>query len=203
MLRGFTVRWSAAGTLAFDVMDRSDARWADRLRPGRLVGVAGMRFGYAGTGRSGHHLLVGDRSALPAIAASLAGVPGTASSTVIIAAAEASDRTVLGDTGGVGVHWVGDLGAAAAMVADTVHAPLAHVLAVGEVRLVADVHRLAVGPLGVPMAHVQPIVYWQRGLSADERDPLVFARYQAAAAAGRDVGDPALVADLELEPVGE
>lgn len=202
-LRGLTIRGvPGPGQIELDVMERDgDDRWRRWLRPGALVGVSGTRFGYAGPLAAAHHALVGDRSALPAIAAVLERLPADVRTSVVVASTTSSDRPLLPRRAGVELRWVDAPQAADALRDLLDDARPDHLYAAGEVALVAAAHRLGREHLGLPPVRVQPIVYWQRGLSADERDPRVFDRYHAAALDGRDVSDPAIVADLELTPV--
>lgn len=198
-LRGFTVVSHEPGAIVFDVMDRKDSRWPNELSPGRDVGVAGMRFGYHATGEAGRHVLVGDRSGLPAVRAALDGVPsGESVLAVLMGVGDPAERALLGSRPGLDAQWFGehDLDAVISAVSGF---DADHVMAVGEVQLVGDVYRSMIARRGPE--RLQPIVYWQRGMGADQRDPLVYSRYQEAAARGLDVGDPRRVADLELTPV--
>ena len=201
MLRGFTVRHVGGGSITFDVMERDDVLWRSRLQPGRTVGVAGMRFGYHAADAAGHHVLVGDRSALPAISASLDGVPDGQRCTVVLAVADPAERALLPDRPHTTVRWAEQDRLASVLATELADTPPDHVLAAGEVAVVAAAHSLVTDAYGLPASRVQPIVYWQRGIGADERDPRIYQRYQQAARDGRDVGDPARVAELELTPV--
>lgn len=203
MLRAFTVRHVGEdGRVAFDVMRRHRDRWGDALWPHAPVGISGMRFGYAGDLRAGRHALVGDRGALPAIAAVLDALPAEASAAVVLVGADKSELAVLRQRAGIAVHPT-----AAHQVTATLRRALGdiapdHLYAAGEVQLVAAAYRVGRDELGLTPDRLQPVVHWQHGLSADQRDPLIYLRYQAAAREGRDVSDPALVADLELTGVG-
>ena len=68
-------RWDAgSGELTLDIVSHGDVghcgRWAGRARPGDLLQLRGPAGGYAPHPEADEYLLVGDESALPAIAAS-------------------------------------------------------------------------------------------------------------------------------------
>jgi NADPH-dependent ferric siderophore reductase len=82
--RTYTVRaWNAeACELTLDFVVHGDeglaGPWAARAEPGEEVLFLGPGGGYRPSTEAGRHLLVGDESALPAVAASLEAVPGGA-----------------------------------------------------------------------------------------------------------------------------
>src|SRR5215210_4709987 len=79
--RRYTVRgWdAAAGELTLEIVVHGDTgpagRWAARARPGDALVFTGPAGGYRPDPAADWHLMVGDESALPAIAASLEAVP--------------------------------------------------------------------------------------------------------------------------------
>ena len=87
--RRFTVRhWDAAQRhLTIDFVTHGDTgtagHWAQHTQPGDLLQLAGPNGGYRPDPDIGSHLMVGDESALPAIAASLAAVPAGARALVV------------------------------------------------------------------------------------------------------------------------
>lgn len=206
-LRAFTVRSVPdPGTITFDVMERDDQRWPSKVVVGDLLGVAGMRHGYAAPPPARHHALVGDRSALPAISSVLDLVDPASRCSVALAVDDPAERDLLPRRTGVEVHWL-PTDCSDGALGNTLREMLAggvapdHLLAIGEVRQVAAAHAVGVD-LGLAPNALQPIVYWERGLSTDERDPAIYRRYARAAQDGRDVSTPQLIADLELSAVG-
>lgn len=209
-LRGFTVRSvPEPGMIEFDVLLRSEPTWPMQVRIGQLLGVAGMRHGYAARAGTTRHLLIGDRSALPAVSAVVENLPAGSRCDVVLGVDDPAERDLLPTGDQVRVRWVpaGEAGSASVdalaglSAADPVVAEHSHGYVVGEVHQVAAVHRYLTGQLGLPTEHVQPIVYWERGLPTDVRDPEIYRRYAAAARSGRDVSQPGLIAELELDAV--
>lgn len=89
-LRTYTVRsWDpAASELVIDFVHHGDkglaGPWAAKARPGDEVMFLGPGGGYAPDAEANWHLLVGDESALPAIAASLERLPAGATAKVFV-----------------------------------------------------------------------------------------------------------------------
>lgn len=82
--RTYTVRWydAQAAELAIDFVVHGDdglaGPWAASAQPGDPMSLLGPGGAYAPSGAAAWHLLVGDESALPAIAAALEGMPAGA-----------------------------------------------------------------------------------------------------------------------------
>lgn len=82
--RTYTVRWydAQAAELAIDFVVHGDiglaGPWAATAQPGDAMSLLGPGGAYAPAGDAAWHLLVGDESALPAIAAALEGMPAGA-----------------------------------------------------------------------------------------------------------------------------
>ncbi|MFS0886377.1 siderophore-interacting protein [Aeromicrobium sp. 179-A 4D2 NHS] len=90
VLRTYTVRWvdAAARELAIDFVTHGDeglaGAWAQAARPGDTLRFRGPGGAYRPVPEADHQLFVGDESALPAIAASVAALqPGTAATAFI------------------------------------------------------------------------------------------------------------------------
>jgi NADPH-dependent ferric siderophore reductase len=99
VIRTYTVRRHdrEAGELDVDFVLHSAhgpaAEWALRARPGDWVGVSEPGGKYAPD--ADEHLVIGDESALPAIATVLEALPGSASATVIVEVADAGEEQPL------------------------------------------------------------------------------------------------------------
>jgi NADPH-dependent ferric siderophore reductase len=84
--RRYTVRRWEDGRLTLDFVVHGDTGvagpWAAQARPGDVLVMTGPGSGYRPSGDADWHLLVGDESALPAIAASLEALPAGATAVV-------------------------------------------------------------------------------------------------------------------------
>src|SRR5918997_520508 len=97
-LRAYTVRAfdPLAAELTVDVVHHGDTGvagpWAAALRPGDPVRFIGPGGAYAPSPAADWHLLVGDESALPAIAATLERLPAGVPARVVVEVADASEE---------------------------------------------------------------------------------------------------------------
>lgn len=78
--------------------------WAKGARPGSLVGMAGP--GGRGVRSADWHLLVGDETALPAIARALENMPATAVGHVLVEIEQSTDALPLAGPDGIQVQWI-------------------------------------------------------------------------------------------------
>ncbi|WP_160165513.1 siderophore-interacting protein [Conexibacter woesei] len=207
ILRPYAVRDAdpAAGRIVFDVALRPGGAAPLRFAAGDEIGLAGMRHGYAPASGATRHLLVGDRSALPAIAAIVASLPAAARVTAVLEVAAEEERGLLPAHPGLAAEWlVGPASAGAGspleQAARTVAVPAAgaHAWIGGEVGVVRALHAHLTAALGLSLAQVHAVPCWERGRTADERDAAMLERYRAAAARGRDVADPDVADAIEL-----
>ncbi|GAA0357899.1 siderophore-interacting protein [Actinoallomurus spadix] len=110
--RSYTVRsWDAeARELAIDFVYHGDyglaGPWAARVRPGEEVLFLGPGGAYAPNEKADWHLLVGDESALPAIAASLERLSEDATARVFVEVAGAEDEVPLAAPGDTRITWL-------------------------------------------------------------------------------------------------
>ncbi|MCO5966980.1 siderophore-interacting protein [Actinoallomurus soli] len=111
-LRSYTVRaWDAeARELTIDFVYHGDhglaGPWAARVRPGEEVLFLGPGGAYAPSEKADWHLLVGDESALPAIAASLERLPEGATARVFVEVAGAEEEVPLDAPGDTRIVWL-------------------------------------------------------------------------------------------------
>ncbi|MGA8211445.1 MAG: siderophore-interacting protein [Nocardioidaceae bacterium] len=111
-LRSYTVRDvdPATGELTLDVVVHGDAGlagpWARAARPGDEVLLMGPGGAYSPDPGADHHLLVGDLSALPAIAVALARLPADAAGDAVVEVPGPADEIGLAVPDGVRVHWI-------------------------------------------------------------------------------------------------
>jgi NADPH-dependent ferric siderophore reductase len=80
------------------------AAWARDARPGAWVGVSEPGGRYVPDGSADFHLVVGDESALPAVATVLEALPGDVPTWAYLEVADAAEEQPL--PGGATVHWV-------------------------------------------------------------------------------------------------
>ncbi|MDX6365585.1 MAG: hypothetical protein QOK30_661 [Nocardioidaceae bacterium] len=177
--RSYTVRaWDAEqAELTVDFVYHGDhglaGPWAAAARPGDVISFFGPGGGYAPDPQADSHLLVGDESALPAIAATLGRLPEGIAATVVIEVEDEQEHQLLESPGLLDVTWVDRLGAPApvgAAVASHVRAlswPGGDVQAFvhGEASLVKEVRHHLRFERGVPRERISASGYWRRGLT--------------------------------------
>lgn len=111
-MRTYTVRSfdAAAGELVLDFVHHGDeglaGPWAANAKPGDEVLLSGPGGGYAPGTEADWHLLVGDESALPAIAASLEAVPAGKAVRAVILVEDAAEELPLPTKGDAQITWV-------------------------------------------------------------------------------------------------
>jgi len=110
--RRYTIRWwdAASGRLAIDFVVHGDTgvagAWANSAAPGDRLQIVGPTGGYAPDPGTDVHLMVGDESALPAIAASLERVAPTARAYAVVVVDDVRHRLELACPGSLEVTWV-------------------------------------------------------------------------------------------------
>ena len=111
--RTYTVRSIDADneTIAIDFVVHGDegiaGPWADSARPGDVLALSGPGGRYAPAQDGGfEYLLIGDESAVPAIAAALEAMPQTAQGRALIEVESPADELPLSSPPGIEVEWV-------------------------------------------------------------------------------------------------
>lgn len=167
--------------LTFDALDLGVADgWLSRAEVGQTVGIIGFKHELV-VDEAAHLVLVGDRSARPAIEEIVRSAPEHVARTVVTA--DDADELVTGavaaleQAGERPQLWVG-----------------------GEVRPVAAIREAALAH-GVPQERLVTLPYWHAGLSREEYDRVLYGRYREAGERGESIGDPATAARIELTPV--
>lgn len=186
--RTYTVRRvdAAAQTLDIDFVVHGDeglaGPWAATAEPGARLSLMGPGGGYAPDADADWHLLLGDLSAVPAIAAALEALPVDAVGTALIEV-DADDAIIdLVAPPGVEVRWIVDASHAADRLADAVR-DLAwregrvDVFAHGERESMKQLRRVLFDERGLSRAHVSLSGYWARGrtedrFQAEKREPI-------------------------------
>ncbi|MPQ98365.1 siderophore-interacting protein [Modestobacter sp. I12A-02628] len=177
--RTYTVRqWDAvAGELTLDFVHHGDTGlagpWAASARPGDLVQFFGPGGAYAPSADADWHLLAGDESALPAIAAALPRIPAGAAAKVFVEVADAAEQQPLVPAPGVELTWVlrgdGPVGAALAATVRSAALPSGtpHVFVHGEAGFVRELRRFVRADLQVPRELMSVSGYWRLGSTED------------------------------------
>jgi NADPH-dependent ferric siderophore reductase len=177
--RTYTVRaWDAeAGELTVDFVHHGDeglaGPWAAAARPGDLIQLFGPGGAYTPSPEADWHLLVGDDSALPAIAATVGRLPAGRPAKVFVEVPGPEDEQDLGVTEDVELVWVhrehrapGTALLAAVLAADlpggTVHA-FVH----GEAGFVRDIRRHLRADRTLTPEFTSISGYWRQGRTED------------------------------------
>ncbi|MGB3770834.1 MAG: siderophore-interacting protein [Rhodococcus sp. (in: high G+C Gram-positive bacteria)] len=135
--------------------------WAMRASPGDRLSFFGPSGAYAPRADADWHVLAGDETALPAIAAALRAVPDSVPIRVIVECADPNDRVDLPAPAQADVRWVFRSGS------DVVgESPLAR--AVREIEwLPGQVHVFVHGEANAVMHEIRPYVRKERGVAAE------------------------------------
>lgn len=211
VLRPFTVRYfdRAGLRIDFDVAVHAGGlamRWLRGVAAGDVIGLAGMRHEFhAGAGVE-RHLIVGDASALPAVAAIVdALVPGVPA-TVYVAVEHHSDTALLAPRPHVTVHWLigpASAGAGSALATAVRDTPRldgrTQAWLAAEAGVVRDLRRFVTDDLDVARDDLHAAAYWKTGLDSTEVDAVALGIYQRELASGADVTDPDLREKVDLE----
>lgn len=192
--RRYTIRWwdEATRRLAIDFVVHGDVgvagRWAARARPGDLLQIIGPTGGYAPDPAADGHLLVGDESALPAIAAALERMPEGRPVRAVLVVDDTDHEIALDCPADLEVTWVhrraADGGDPVLRAVEAVELPPGRVQAFvhGEAAEVRAVRRHLLSDRGIPREGSSISPYWRRG-QTDEQWREVKAAWLAASEA--------------------
>lgn len=143
------------------------AAWAAGAKPGDWVGVSEPGGRYEPDPATDTHLVIGDESALPAIATVLAALPASSSAEVFVEVADAAEEQPLPTSATARVHWLhrGARPAGAALVeAVTTAPPLdGHCQAwlSAEAAAVRDIRAWLIDERGLSRRQVYATGYWR------------------------------------------
>ncbi|GAB3349264.1 siderophore-interacting protein [Modestobacter lapidis] len=177
--RTYTVRsWDAgAGELTIDFVYHGDeglaGPWAAAAQPGDTIQFFGPGGGYAPSPDADWHLLVGDDSALPAIAASVGRLPAGRSARVFVEVPDAADEQDLVVGEGVELVWVhrGHREPGTALLAAVLAADLPtgtpHAFVHGEAGFVRDIRRHLRADRTLTPEFTSISGYWRQGRTED------------------------------------
>ncbi len=181
--RRYTVRaWDAdAGVLTLELVVHGEGAvaglagaWAAAAQPGDLLALKGPGGGYAPDPDADAHLMVGDESALPAIAASLERVPSGVPVRVVAVVDGPEGHLELTSPGALEVTWVHRGGAddpqVLARAVAAVPRPGGRLQAFvhGEAEEVKAVRTLLLGPWAIERADLSASPYWRRGMTDEQ-----------------------------------
>jgi NADPH-dependent ferric siderophore reductase len=177
VVRTYTVRgWDAERcALTIDFVVHGDAGvagpWAAAAQPGDRIYLQGPGGAYSPDDRAGWHLLVGDESALPAIAVAVERLPADARGQVVIEVPGAKSEIGLDVPAGVRLSWVHKAGHCGEQLVETVAAleipdVAVHAFVHGEAGFVAQLRRMLRVDLKLPRDRLSMSGYWRLG--ADE-----------------------------------
>ena len=196
-VRTYTVRrWDAERLeLSIDVFYHGEVGlagpWAARLRPGDVVHFAGPGGGYVPSSDVDTHLLIGDESALPAIAASLERLPPGARAIAFVEVAGPEAEQKVESPGEVSLHWL-HRGSApvGSQLVPAVAGPLfppgvVQAFVHGEAGFVKELRALLLNERGVARERLSISGYWRLGDDEDSWDA-VKRDWSAAVAAEQD-----------------
>ncbi|GAA1772350.1 siderophore-interacting protein [Streptomonospora arabica] len=179
VMRTYTVRrWDARSCeLTLDFVHHGDkglaGPWAAAARPGDEIYLSGPGGGYAPDPAADWHLLAGDESALPAIAAALENLPPHARAHAFIEVAGPEEEQKLESPAGAAVTWLH-------RGTERVGAPLVravagldfppgdvHAFVHGEAGAVRELRRLLRRERGIALERLSISGYWRLGLDED------------------------------------
>lgn len=147
--------------------------WAAAVEPGETIGFFGPGGGYAPDSAAPAHLLVGDESALPAVAAALDALPVDARADVFVEVADADHEIPLRQTSRTRLIWVHrdgqPYGAPLAAAVRQSWSPTAdaHAFVHGNAELVRDLRRFLFVDHRLDRSKVSISGYWRTGLNED------------------------------------
>ncbi|HTK01476.1 MAG TPA: siderophore-interacting protein [Bordetella sp.] len=166
-----------AGELDIEFVLHGDgpaSMWAAQARPGQFIGVGGPRGSFVVPTGFDWHLLIGDDTALPAIARRIQELPASARTIALIEIADAGAQIPLPQRDGLSVRWLHRDGAPAGdpalleQAARQLELPRGegYVWAAAESAAAKTVRRVMVEERGIAKARIRASSYWKRGASA-------------------------------------
>jgi NADPH-dependent ferric siderophore reductase len=147
--------------------------WAARAQPGDPFRFMGPGGGYTPNPAANWHLLVGDESALPAIAAALDGMPAGARVRAFIEVADAAEEQKLETAGDAEITWLRradrPVGEALVEAVRGLEFPPGevHAFVHGEATFVKELRAHLRLDRDLPMSQLSISGYWRRGMNED------------------------------------
>jgi len=147
--------------------------WARAARPGDVIRFMGPGGGYAPDADADWHLIAGDESALPAIAATLEGMPAGAAVKAYLEVADADEEHKLETAADAEIVWLhrGDRPVGEALIEAVRGCAIAEgrmqAFVHGEANFVKNLRAYLRKELAVPMDQLSISGYWRRGMNED------------------------------------
>lgn len=189
-----------AGTLNFDALlhpGGATARWIGAAAVGDQISLTGMRTEFVDGDAAEHHLLVADASGLPAVAAIIRAVPARKRVTAVLDI-EQADRPLLPRHPRLELLAAAPGGLSEALRTLDV-APATQAWVGAESDAVRGVRRVILDELGIHPDALHASGYWKRDADATGVFEESLERFDAARAAGLDVGDPGILQQLAFD----
>jgi NADPH-dependent ferric siderophore reductase len=180
--RDYTPRRYDADALELDIEfvlhgDGPASTWAARAQPGKIIGVGGPRGSFVVPTGYDWHLLIGDETALPAIARRLDELPAGTQAIALIEVDDASAEIPLANRDGVSVRWVHRDGARRQEAGGVTPLEQAcrevelppgegYVWAAAESAVARGVRGVMVQERGIDKSRIRASSYWKRGAVA-------------------------------------
>ena len=179
--RTYTIRWldHEAGEMALDFVIHGDeglaGPWAARAQAGDQITFMGPGGAWGPRADAQVHLLVGDDSALPAVAAALEALPRDARAEVFLEVPDAASRQELAETSATTVHWIHrdehgmGYGEALTYAVQSATLPDGDIEAFvhGNADMIKPLRHHLFNELGVPREKVSISGYWRTGMNED------------------------------------
>lgn len=157
----------AAGELVIEFALHGDgpcAAWAAQAEPGQEVLIGGPKGSLIIPVDYEWHLLVGDETALPAIARRLEELPAGTRASVIVKVDHAAERRAFAGAAQVDLRWVAsDAHLLAAVQAWALPPGDGYAWCAGEAATMAAVRQELVGVKGLDKSAIRAAAYWKRG----------------------------------------
>lgn len=149
--------------------DGPGASWAAQARPGQWLGIGGPRGSFVIPTGFDWHLLIGDESALPAIARRLEELPATTRAIAVIEVDDAAAQPVLRSAAALALHWVhrraGD-DLVQTLRGLTLPDGQGYAWAAGEGARMRAVRACLIDDLGLDKRQLRASAYWKQGAAA-------------------------------------
>ncbi len=172
VMRDYTPRRFDAAACELDIEfalhgDGPAANWAAQAQPGQQVMVGGPRGSFIIQPGCDWHLLVGDETALPAVARRLEELPAGSHAIVRLLVADVADRLPLASAATLDLQWLGSPG----QLLDAVQALAlppgeGYAWCAGEAATTASLRSLLVDGKGHDRHAIRAAAYWKQGAVA-------------------------------------
>lgn len=147
--------------------DGPAAAWAAQAAPGQRVSIGGPRGSFVIALDHDWHLLVGDDTAVPAVARRLEELPAGVRAMVILHVADPADRRAFRSAADVDLRWLSDAAELLPAVRKlTLPGGEGYAWCAGEAATMAAVRRALVDEKGHDRRAIRAAAYWKRGAAA-------------------------------------